>query len=611
MPVRTHVWRTLALTAVCGLVALVALPGCGGNGGGGGTDVDAAVRAWTESIEQKDITTYQRLAAANYSYDGAAATAEDGTSPGLGAPAFMTDGAGTTTTEIIPPIEEISPTHVRVRVRVQFVGTMGGWYGGGVAVDDGGLLPPSNSADGAPLPSGAGDAQEQTSTPPNGFATPGFGGTTRPLTSSQSAGAVRSRGVSLRQFGDQVAYTAVVVLDLEQISGAWFIVAQRVESSITLIGQVLSAPIIDQVLVNGSTSATAQPGSDVTLSGTARNVTDQGVGARIGYKYGWLELDGTAFSGTVRAPRVAGAYVAEVTATSWSYGGGWAMATRSVEVTLQGEPDPSYTFTVGEGVELNASAQQTINQYIAGVREATWWGNDDAAASALEAVDPAYSYNGTDAYGALWASGIGSAEDTALAVAATGITQTEGAYTVTLSALQESTWTYAGYGGGDVRPLAADEDAETVDGSDVAVGAPGGCIGYSPYWYGNRHSRLLFELDRQTWKITAIRVALAWGGDDAAPAPTANLTVNGGETAQVAPGADVTVAGDLGDAATEGASVSLGWQWQWVEAVGQGFSVTIPAPEQPGRYVVTAYLWSNAYGEEVTVSREVVVAGAT
>ncbi|HOS95055.1 MAG TPA: hypothetical protein PLQ54_17200, partial [Armatimonadota bacterium] len=332
MPVRTHVRGVRGIVTVCGLAASIALSGCGSNGGGGRTDVDAVVRAWAESLQKQDITTYQRLAAANYSYDGAAAATEDGDSSGLSAPAFMTDGVGTTTTEIIPPIEEISPTHVRVRVRVQFVGTMANWFYGGGYVVDGGLLPTTDAANGASPPGDLGDAggEQPTSTPPNGFATPGFGGTTRPLANGSRGQAASHRGVSLRQFGEQVSYTAVVVLDLEQITGAWFIVAQRVESSITLIGQVLSAPIIDQVLVNGSESATARPGTDVTVSGTARNVTDRGVGARIGYKYGWIPIEGSAFSGTLRAPRVAGAYVAEVTATSWSYGGGWAMATRSV-----------------------------------------------------------------------------------------------------------------------------------------------------------------------------------------------------------------------------------------------------------------------------------------
>lgn len=609
MPVRTRVWRVLAMVTVCGLGALTALSGCGTNGGGGGTDVDAVVRAWAESLQKQDVTSYQRLAAANYSYDGAAAASEDGSSSGLGAPAFMTDGNGAITTEIIPPIEEISPTHVRVRVRVQFVGTMANWFYGGGYVDDGGLLPTTDASNGAAPPGGAGDtgSEQRTSTPPNGFATPGFGGTTRPLTSDSGERVASRRGVSLRQFGEQVSYTAVVVLDLEQITGVWFIVAQRVESSITLIGQVLSAPIIDQVLVNGSESATARPGTDVTISGTARNVTDRGVGARIGYKYGWIPIEGTAFSGTLKAPRVAGVYVAEVTATNWSYGGGWAMATRSVEVTLAGQPDPSYTFTVGEGVELDASARQTLNQYIAGVRDATWWGDDGAAASALQAIDPGYSYNGTDAYGALWASGIGSAEDTTLSVTASSAAVGQGVYTVVLDAIQDSTWTYPIYDGGDVVPLSAEEDAD----GDAPVYAPDRGMGCSPYWYGNRHMRLLFELDSQTWKITAIRMVLAWGGDDDAPAPAASLTVNGAETATVAPGAQVTIAGDLGGSAIEGASVSLGWQWEWIEAAGPDFSVSVPAPEEPGRWVATAYVWGNAYGQEVTISREVVVAGAT
>lgn len=635
-------FRTITrITPLLALAGLAALVGCevGGTGDADLSSARGAVLGWTSALEDGDTGELQNIAAPNYAYDGAelATGNNDGASGGAGdampyAPGWM-GGGGQTTTQLLD-LTETSATTAIARVQVQYVGTMGYGYGG-IGMDDSttdntgtnsdtgapdsGSDSPPSSGDGSNGSSGgAGDEGDDP-----GFVSPGFGGPTRPAingSTSSSAGA-SSRGVAARQMwgNEQISFTAILVLGLENISGAWFVVSQRQEMSITLMGNGAEAPVIDELTLS---PVTAQPGSDVTLAGTVRNATESYVNVRVGWQYAALELSGGSFSGDIRAPRVAGDYVVEVEAINSSGSGAYGAATKSVELSLEGEPVPSYELS--SDVPVDAAIEAALREYIDGVRDPDWNNWNSPFAAALEVVADDYSYDGQDASGAGWASGIEVAESTDLTATITQADLADGVWTVMLQTVQESSYDTGygyGYGGG------------VMDGGGVAVpdapppatdpGAPSDTVNAQTrqlYAWGDvvSHANVLFEFTQQgdEWLITAVRIADGWSASDSASLPTMDITVNGGQGTALPGCTEFAVDGELtgwqGDGSID-ANINYA-SYDYRELVGPNFSATLTAPGVMGRWVarVTAYLYSDD-GRGITLykSAEITVTEAS
>jgi len=583
----------------CALMLSLCLALAAGCGTNGSPPVDTstargAVLGWSQALEDGNTQELTGLAAQDYSYDGAnLAPSADGSGQdnagGMGMPAWM-GGGGTTTVELLS-LEETSPTTAIARVSVQYVGTLG-YGGGGIDYGGSGGAPATGGggSDGSSGDSGSSDNGQSTEGEQPGFSSPGFEAPKPPSVERPGNGAgaearcaPRRTGLARQLWGgDQFSYTAILVLGMEKISDVWFIVSQRQESSITLMGDGATSPVIDEVT---ATPDTAVPGTPVIVAGSVRNATGEFVTARIGWQYAQLALSGGAFSGEVRTPRHEGTYVVEVEATN-SSGGAWGSATRSVEIVLAGEPVPSYTLDVPTSVV--PAVVTALRQFISGVRDPNWQDWQNTYADALAVVADDYAYNGEGEWGSIWACGIQSSESTDLTAALTQAGDNGGVYQVVVDTAQKSIGGW-GYGYDIVAPM--NGGGGSSDGATGGVTEPDAAPRQF-YVYGDvtAHASVLFELESRggEWLITAVRTLSGWSAPDDVTVPTLALVVNGGQALDVPGHAPIEVQGTLTGWQGGGYfNAGVGYEsWAYDSISGDTFTAELTAPGQVGRWAL-------------------------
>lgn len=372
----------LLLGLACASVAFVlALAGCGGSGVSG-TGASAAVESWRAAIESGNTAALANTLAPNYAYDGVERTGDS--ADALPAPGFM-GKQGELTVEVVDVVE--SGDKATARVKVTYTGVLEDiGYGepgaDGPVYTDPGIAPPSPPAD-ADLPDEAGNGGGE-----GGGSDGGYGPPPRTFAVREVAG----EQVSVTP----LTFTAMFVLGLDRIGGVWAVTSQRQEWSLLLVGSGIQAPIIEQLLANGSPSAQVDPRSDISITGTVRQTTADYVYCRVGYIGADLPVVGSGFSGVVRAPRRPGLYVLEARAINEApNGGAYAIATRSIEVEVLSSGDTGFSFAVDDGVGVSAEAEAALRA----IAEGLYAGNLEALQSYI-AND--YSYDGGNAYSALW-----------------------------------------------------------------------------------------------------------------------------------------------------------------------------------------------------------------
>ncbi len=566
------------LAAVAALAAflVLSLTGCGSGVDNGAGSADAAVNAWATALESGNATDFDGVFSEEYAYDGVDFADEDSAGGSDVRPGLL-GSTGETTVEVLEILEN-GNTAV-ARVRVSFVGYLSDLYDGApppTEGDEGSWVDPGVDAPSAPeangpetdADDGAADGGEQPAT-------------------------FRLREVE----GEQVdmtplTFTAVFELDLEKMDDAWFVVAQRQVSSTLLVGSGAQAPIIDDLYANGLAELSVDPRTEIAVSGTVRQTTDDYLYARIGYIGASLPVSGTTFSGTLTAPRRPGGYVLEVEAANQSDGdGAYGVATRSIEVTVNDAAGAGYSFTVADGVSLDSTTRTMLETVCRSL-----YNNDVDAAVAC--VDPDYSYNGGDAWSAVWSLPVAWYYESDFTVTVTSATTQGALQLVTLSYTQtaDDFW----YGpecdgdtgggaedGGRVEPpphLARQLAAVRSRGASVSQMMNKGEVLLE---IGSASGRALITAVRPLWTTTA--------QGDATEISLSALTGNGSATPSLAGAAPLTVAGSVTGTA-QWLDVSSRDSWEYLTDVSGGFSADLKAPFERGRWLVsvTAGNWNGA-----------------
>jgi hypothetical protein len=585
------------LTAIAS--ALLAISGCSSGGGGGG-GASAAANAWAKAVQDGNKQSLESVFAADYSFDGVTREPGGGADAGAPCPGFV-GRDGEVTVEVVD-LTENGNTAV-AHIKVTYTGVLSALTG-----DDG------------PGGWGGGDGSGGTYVDP-GIAPPAAPPVNGPEGESTTATAASHEGFALRSVqGEQVDVTPLIFtgfyeLILEQIDGVWAVTAQRQVWTQLVVGSGAQAPVIETLLANGSESPTVDPRSEVAVTGTVRQTSETYIECRLGYMGAMLTLEGTSFSGSVRAPRAAGGYALEVYAINQSSdGGAYGVSTRSIPVTVREAPGVGFSFSVQSGVTLPAGVETLAR----GLSLAVYGAKPE---DATQYIDPAYSYNGSDASGAIWSLPIACYGESDLAVTVTGCESRGGTEVVSLHFRQDVD-NFWGYG----LPDAVDGGAPSDPSSDrpslpahlrQAQAAAARARGVQAKGIADGVETMVNEGDftleltpgGDGYLVTAIRPVVTTTTNGTAPQiGLGPLTGNGSAAPSVAGGATLTVAGSVTGAA-DWLSLSNSDSGLSFEAVSGPFSGDLVSPFQRGRWLTTATAgaWSDSGSVYVTRTLEVTV----
>lgn len=584
---------TLGVAALVLVVTMCALAGCAGGVTGEAT-ARATAESWGAALEAGNTTQFESLFSADYAFDGVDRDPAGGaTGDGPPAPGCM-GREGTTTVEIVDVVEngDTAIAHVKVTYTGFLSYMAGGDSGSGWSGD-------------AP---GAGD----------GYADPGVSPPGAPDATDPSDGATAPEFAVREVSGEQIdttplIFTAFYELGLARVDTTWVVVSLRQVWTTLLVGNGAQAPLIDDLLADGSVTPTVDPRAEVTVTGTVRQTTESTIACRIGYMESGLPVEGTTFAGAVRSPRRAGDYVLEVRAINQSAeDSAYGIATRSLPVTVREAAGAGFTFAVGSGVALSSAEEQALRGLCLAIYNSDW----DAAAAT---IDPSYAYDGGDPWSAIWRLPVGWYEESDLAVTVTEATETASGRAVTLHMRQvaENFW---GYGdvpddtdgttppdaGGDTaeRPTLPPHFANMERMRTQQAGARGA--------YGWDHltteGDVTLELGNDAL-ITAVRpLVIATTQGEAPSLALGPLTGNGSESPSLAGGVDFTVAGSVEGTAQWLALSNSESSVSFSETTG-AYEGTLASPFTRGRWLTwaTAGAWTETGSIYLSRTLEVTV----